>query len=114
MTVTFCTSQPSRSMSTLTMALTGLLPSSTRRATSRAASRSFFDTSPVRSVWMTRSCGSPPELGRVLHPQVVADVVGLGGAVHHDEQDRLLAERRELVAVLPPALDAGREVRPGT
>ena len=55
MTVTFCTSQPSRSISTLTIALTGLAPSSTRRATSRAASRSFFETSPLRSVWMTRS-----------------------------------------------------------
>ena len=51
-----------------------------------------------------------PELLRVLHAQVVADVIGLGGAVEHDEEDRLLAEWLELVAVLAPALDAGREV----
>ena len=63
---------------------------------------------------MTRSCAlaavGRPELRRVLHPQVVADVVGLGGAVEHDEEDWLLPERLELVAVLPPALDASREV----
>ena len=98
------------------MALTGLSPSSTARATSRAASRSFLETSPLRSVWITRSCCSPltrrAELCRVLHAQVVADVVRLGGAVEHDEQDRLLAQRRELVPVLSPALDARGEVRP--
>ena len=96
------------------MALTGLSPSSTRRATSRAASRSFLETSPLRSVWMTRSCcvarRRRAELLRVLDSQVVTDVVGLGGAVEHDEEDRLLAEAVELVAVLAPALDAGREV----
>ena len=34
------------------------------------------------------------ELGRILLLQPVAHVVGLGRVVHHDEQDRLLAERR--------------------
>ena len=51
-TVTDCTSQPSRSMTTLTMQLTGLAPPSTSRATLRAASRSFCTTSPERFVWM--------------------------------------------------------------
>ena len=50
------------------------------------------------------------ELGRVLSLEPVANVVGLGRVVHHDEQDRLLAERGELLAVFLPALDAGREV----
>ena len=51
------------------------------------------------------------ELRRVLLSQPVAHVVGLGRVVHHHEQHRLAAQRRELVAVLLPALDAGREVR---
>ena len=95
------------------MALTGLSPSSTSRATLARASRSFFETSPLRSVWMTRSwllAVGRAELCRVLDAEVVADIVGLGGAVEHDEEDRLLPERLELVSVLPPALDAGREI----
>src|SRR5207244_11838755 len=51
------------------------------------------------------------ELGRVLLLQPVADVVGLGGVVHHDEQDRLATQRGELVAVLLPAPDARSQVR---
>ena len=50
------------------------------------------------------------ELRWVLHPQVVADIVCLGGAVEHDEEHRLLAERLELLAVLTPALDPRRQV----
>ena len=50
------------------------------------------------------------KFGRVLGAQIVAHVVGLVGVVHHHEQDRLLVERRKLLAVFAPAFDAGREV----
>ena len=50
MTVTPCTSQPSRNIITLTMQLIGLFSSSTSREAFRATSRSFFDTSPDLSV----------------------------------------------------------------
>ncbi len=52
-----------------------------------------------------------PELVRVLVLQIVADVVCLVGVVHHDEEDRLLAQGPQLLPVLPPALHARREVR---
>ena len=50
MTVTLCTSHPSRNISTLTMQLTGLFSSSISREIFRALSKSFFETSPDLSV----------------------------------------------------------------
>lgn len=42
---------------------------------------------------------SRPELCRILDPEVVANVVSFSGAVEHDEEDRLLIERLELLPV---------------
>ena len=114
MTVTFCTSQPSRSISTLTMALTGLCalvhPPGDLPRRVEVLLRDLAAAISVDDEELCVAAVGRPELLRVLHPQVVADVVGLGGAVEHDEQHWLLAERLELLAVLAPALDACREV----
>ena len=42
--------------------------------------------------------------------QVGAHRVGIGGAFQHCEQHRLFAQRRQLLAVLPPAVDRRRDV----
>ncbi len=50
------------------------------------------------------------ELGRVLGAQEVGHVVGVVGAVQHDEQHRLAADRPQLLAVLAPALYPGHQI----
>ena len=50
------------------------------------------------------------ELGRIFLPQPIAHIVGFGRVVHHHEQHRLLAERRQLLAVFLPPLHARRQI----
>src|SRR5205823_1925962 len=56
------------------------------------------------------TAGSCSELGRVLHPQVITDIVRFGGAVQHDEENWLLPQRFELVTILSPPLHPYCEV----
>ena len=110
MTVTLCTSQPSRSIITLTMQLIGLFSSSTSRETFRALSRSFFDTSPDLSVWMIRSVSSPPNSDgyffRSQSPTSSASAVSF----IITNSTGFLPSGAKLLAVFLPALDSGREV----
>ena len=88
MTVTLCTSQPSRSMTTLTMQLTGLL-AVVHVAGHVAGLVEVLLGDVAAAVGVDDQQLVAAELGGVLRLQPVAHVVGLGGVVHHDEQDRL-------------------------
>ena len=50
------------------------------------------------------------ELCGVFGPQVVGHVVGVVGAVQHEEEHRLALERRQLVAILAPSFHARGQV----
>ncbi len=50
------------------------------------------------------------EFRRVFRPQPIADIVRVARIIHHDEQHRLLAQWRQLLAVFLPTLDTRRQI----
>ena len=80
MTVTFCTSQPSRSITTLTMQFTGLVATIYVAGHFGGYVDVFFETSP-ETIGMDNEQTVAAKLGRVLSLEPVTNVVGFGRVV---------------------------------